>query len=223
MRTRKQSARHHLLLATGLALVAVAGLLWWTGKHAPAAQALTAAPLRAVPIHEDGIGAAWASFDPTSTLVLKSHVTPWEIKGYGVAITFYWSSLGGDAVFTFTPQADIELSPPEIPSYAFSLVGTYVHGGGNAAIQVPISIALTYEHAEIKDVQERTLTFFHYDEFRDMWLAQDSRVDATENTVACSTRQTGLFTLAGYRHQVSLPIAFSSSAQTDSTARRSGP
>ena len=61
MRTREQSTTYHMLLATGLALATVIRLLWWIGRHAPAAQALTAAPFQAPSIYEDGIGAAWAS------------------------------------------------------------------------------------------------------------------------------------------------------------------
>jgi len=223
MRTREQRARYHLLLATGLALATVAGLLWWTGRHASAAQALTAAPLQAPPKAEDGIGAAWASFVPTFTHVSEDAVTSWEIKGYGVTITFYWTSLPGSAVFTFTPQADVQLGPPEIPSYAFELVGTYDDGGGNAVIQDPISIMLRYEHAEIGGAQEQTLAFFHYDEFGHVWIAQQSYVDSAENTVTGSTNETGLFTLAGYRHRAFLPAVLRSGVQGGSIGRQSSP
>ena len=187
------------IVAIALAGAAIAALLWWTGEQTGSAEAMTRATSRAPRANGDVLPCPWSSTAPVTTVLTNQPLT-WTISLHDVTVTFYLNTLFGpyEAIMTFTPQCEgAEIDPLLDSSYYFRLEGAYLDGR-------PVSlqdyrIALTYDPANLGDVEEQTLALYYYDDFagNDVWLVQDSTVDAVHDTIACTTNETGLFALGG--------------------------
>jgi hypothetical protein len=198
-----RSAIRCLALATGIALVAVIGLLWAANGGASGVRAFDS-PVDAVyPPHRSRITATWTLTDPVSTLIPRDGTT-WSIAQYGVTITFPLYAVSNDAVFTFTPQSGVAPGPPLVPTYPFELIGTYT-SGYRVSLQRPITIVLGYDLSELDGAEEASLRFYYYNQLNDRWDREPSSVDLARREAQCTTRQSGRFLLAGYRFQNYVP------------------
>ncbi len=208
MQAQRKAAIHRLVLATGIALIALAVLLWWSGREAPDAHAAAREPQTVSQATWSDFGVAWASMTPTHTTVTHDGKV-WEIAENGITITFFFNSLalGTTATFTFTPESGYELDPPLLGSYFFHLDGTLDWNPElPVSLNEPYSITLHYQESETAGAQEQSLSFYHYESLGEVWNAQASTVDTTQNVVECASLQIGLFGLGGYRYRHFIPL-----------------
>lgn len=209
MGARGRSVTWRLAATAGLALAAVAALVWWASVQEQGVAASTA-PITPVPSpRQEQVGVAWTSYTPVSRVIPGGTPITWPIVDHGVTITFYFGSLSGNAVFTFTPQTNYAMSPPLVGSYFFELIGRYTAGGNVSLGRPGINIAVSYEVPELGGALEDSLTFYHYPVpvvgDPDAWVAQGTALYPAQNIAVCTTIQTGQFGLGGYRHRVLLP------------------
>jgi hypothetical protein len=205
---RRIRQTRHLVLVIGLGLAAVAGLLWWMNCRAAAVQASARSLVATTsPIEDSGIAVSWASTTPYST-VLDDESQTWPITEHHVTVTFSANSIGENsiAVFTFTPQTSPTVPPMSLSSYFYDLSGVFSGTDIRVSLKADYDIVLQYDPSELGDVEENTLRFYNFDVFWNRWEQQATSIDVDNNTVSCTTRQTGQFALAGYGYQVFLPI-----------------
>lgn len=213
MRSQRKGPINPLVLAVGLALFVVTGLLLWADSYGLPVRASHERDSSVLLAHDGDIAVTWTSTNPVTTTVTGGMT--WVIAQYGVTVTFPVGAVD-DAVFTFTPLSEYDPNPPLTTAYLFELVGAYVLGGGEASLKKAVSIVLQYDASELNGARENTLDFYHYDGFLSEWASQDGTVSATQNVIECETNETGVFGLGGYRYQVSLPIVVRSDAAGDS-------
>ena len=201
---RKSTPIQRLALVMGLGLAAVAGLLRWTGQRVSTVQASVHLAAAVPAIGYGAIAASWSSTTPVTTTVVGATGAVWPIQGHPVTVTFPAASFIGTAIFTFTPQTGDSSGPLARSFYFLDLRGVNTVNGDPVSVG-EYEIALQYDPSELGGAQEHSLGMYNFDVFYGRWVLETTFVGTAENTVYCTTRQTGLFALGGYSDQAFLP------------------
>jgi hypothetical protein len=210
MGTQIKTVAGRTFLMLGLAAAATAALLYLVSIQASEASASTR-EVSTPQSDSSDISVSWTTTTPVTTTVSNVGKV-WTIATYNMTVTFYLNSVIGSAVFTFTPESNVEIGSLVASSHFFRLEGTYEQGGGIVSLDQDIKIRLEYTPADLGGAREDTLRLFFYDFVTDQWLVQDKevRLDPGANTIECKTKQTGLFGLGGYQQQTMLPVVLRS-------------